>query len=168
MLEKEMASIARFIIESAGNPKPYFNEIMKDFVVPSIYFPPAEVRSSVFSLDSYEVGYSWFIKFFAQDKIGAYEKARVVMEQILKRRQNIPLYDIEGNVTGEKLRVKNPKIKALEDAAYQLMIEWDVVRGYEAEIIPKMKQFKVAGIEQDETGFLEPENPDYIANGGNE
>lgn len=168
MLEQEMAGIARFILESAGNPKPYFNEIMEDFVVPSIYFPPAEVSSSAFSLGSYEVSYSWFIKFFAQDKSEAYEKARNVMEQILKCRQSISLYDIEGNVTGEKIKVKNPKIKGLENAAYQLTVEWDVIRGYETEIIPKMKQFKVAGIEHDETGFLELDNPDYIASGGNE
>lgn len=162
-----MAGIARFILKYADNPQPYYNEIMKDFIVPSVYFPPAEVDSSAFSFDSYEVSYSWFIKFFARDKVGAYKNARTVMEQILRKRRLIPLYNIAGKATGENLQIKDPKIKGLDGAAYQLTVEWDVIRSYDTEIVPKMQRFKVDGWEkQEDTGTLSPADPDYIAKGG--
>lgn len=169
MLEEEMAGIARFVLECANNPQPYYNEIMKDFIVPSVFFPPAEVSSSAFSFDSYEVSYSWFIKFFAKDKTEAYEKARAVMEQMLRKRRLIPMYDMAGEATGEKLQIRDPKIKGLDGATYQLTVEWDVIRPYETDIIPKMQRFQVDGWEKgDDTGSLLPGDPDYIAKGGND
>ena len=38
MLEKEVASIIKFILDSAGNPVPYYHNMPENFVVPSVYF----------------------------------------------------------------------------------------------------------------------------------
>ena len=44
MLEKEVASIIKFILDSAGNPVPYYHNMPENFVVPSVYFPSQYLR----------------------------------------------------------------------------------------------------------------------------
>lgn len=163
MLEQEMAGIAKAVLEAANNPTPYYNKILEDFIVPSIYFPPAEVSSSVFSLSSYCVSYLWFIKVFAIDKNEAFTMARVIMETILKKRCLVSLMNLDGSPTNESLRINTPSIKGLEGDAYQLTVEWDVVRRYEEEIAPKMQAYEVEGWgKREDEGSLSPNDSNYI------
>ena len=43
MLEQEMASIMKYVIDRAGKPAPYYWEVPAHFVVPSAYFPMPEI-----------------------------------------------------------------------------------------------------------------------------
>ena len=64
MLEKEIASIIRFILESCGNPVPYYHNMPESFIVPSVYFPVPEVSQNPDTMSAYGAEYTMFVNFF--------------------------------------------------------------------------------------------------------
>ena len=64
MLEQEIASAIKFILESAGRPTPYYHNVPQGFLVPAVYFPPPEIISAGDTLLTYSLEYSWYVKFF--------------------------------------------------------------------------------------------------------
>ena len=43
MLEQEMASIIKFVLDRAGGPSPYYWNVPRHFCVPAAYFPTPEI-----------------------------------------------------------------------------------------------------------------------------
>lgn len=68
MLEQEVASVIKYIIEKSGNPYPYYNEVPEDFIVPAVYFPVPEIVTGADTLSTYKLTYLWFIGFFIKTK----------------------------------------------------------------------------------------------------
>lgn len=124
MLEKEIAGIIRFVLDSAGNPTPYYHNVPESFAVPSVFFPSPEIECQPDTLSSYGAEYTMFVKFFHSSTEGAYELALPVFHRINAVRRMIPLYDISGKVTGEIIRIKNTQLKKADECAYQLQIGW--------------------------------------------
>ncbi len=144
MLEQELASIIHTVLDAAGEVTPYYHKQAKDFMVPSIYFPVPDKFSGSNSLSSYEISFMWLIKVYASDTMSAYEIASNVLEDIVSHRNLIPLYNMDGSLTGKSLRVKFPKLRKIEEGIVQIQIEWNCIRAYYQEPAEKMTNFKAA------------------------
>lgn len=163
MLEQEMASIAKFILSTANMAKPYYNRIQEGFVIPSIFFPPAEIESSAFSLSSHEITYAWVVKFFGYNTENANSMAIQAMYEIVRNRCIIPLYDLAGNLTGVKIHIKYPEAKIIEEGVAQLYIQWSVVRSNIEDVRPKACNYEIVGWNTpDDSGTLQVGDLNYI------
>lgn len=161
MLEQEIASIIKFTLDSADNPAPYYNEVKKDFVVPSIYFPTPEIDSDGETFTTYRLGYSWFIKLFHKTTEGAYAMALKVLVALKGARNCVPIIGTDGNPTGEKLRIKDPTIKKLDSGVYQLTIMWDSRRPYNDPEYLSSQGFTIEGWSKAEN-YLERQFSDEV------
>ena len=130
MLEQEVASIIKFVLDSAGNPAPFYNEIKENFVVPSCYFPAPEIDTDGETFSAYRLRYNWFIKFFHKTTEEAYAIARNALIALKGARNSVPIIDTDGKPTGEILRLLDPSIKKLDSGVYQLSLAWDSRRPY--------------------------------------
>lgn len=125
MLEQEMASIIKFVLDRAGGPSPYYWNVPQNFTVPAAYFPPPEVETGGETFLTYGVDYTWFIKLFHATEQGAYSMGSAVLEAIRAARNLIPLIAEDGStVEGSWVRVNDPALKALDDGAAQLTVGW--------------------------------------------
>ena len=144
MLEQELASAIKFILEQSGNPAPYYRNVPQDFIVPAAYFPVPEIEAKPFSLHAYALTYIWFVKFFNKDTRSAYGMGNQVLTAITARRNIIPLIDADGVKTGRLLRLKDPKLRDVDDGVVQLAIEWDSRRPYHTEKSEKMAELELS------------------------
>ena len=145
MLEQEVASIIKFTLDNAGNPAPYYGEIKKDFVVPSCYFPSPEIDTDGETFRTYRLRYSWFIKFFHKTTEEAYALALSVLLALKRARNLVPIIGEDGEPTGERLRIQDPSMKKLDSGVYQLVIEWDSRRQYDAPTVVNMQEYYIYG-----------------------
>jgi len=142
-LEQEIASAIKFILDSSGNPAPYYWNVPQDFVVPSAYFPTPEIESSGDTLNSFNLNYSWYIKFFHKNTQSAHELAFAALTEILQNRNLIPLINEDGEFTGKGFRINDPELKKIDDGAVQLTLNWDSRRPYHKNPATKTKKFKI-------------------------
>jgi len=143
MLEQEIASAIKFILDSADNPAPYYYEVSQDFIVPAVYFPQPEIDSRGDTLLTYALEYSWFIKFFHKDAQSAQALAFAALTAIQFQRNRIPLIDEDGKLTGRSFLVKDPLLKSISDAA-QLTLMWDSARPYYNKEYPVVQMFNAS------------------------
>jgi len=137
MLEQEIASAMKFIIDKAGNPAPYYGNVPQDFLVPAVFFPQPEIDSEGYTLDSYALKYSWFVKFFAKDTQSAQHMGRSVLTALKGNRNAVPLIDEDGELTDRRFRMKDPLLKPIDDMAVQLTLMWVSPRLYDADDVQK-------------------------------
>lgn len=137
MLEQEIASAIRFIIDSTGNPTPYYHNIPQDFLVPAVYFPPPEIVSAGDTLRTYSLEYSWYVKFFHKNTQGAEALAFAALTALQARKNVVPLIDEQGELTGRGFRMLDPELRPLENAA-QLTLMWRSPRPYNEDPAQKM------------------------------
>ncbi|MCX4265958.1 MAG: hypothetical protein OSJ64_03975, partial [Firmicutes bacterium] len=60
MLEQELASIMKYLLDTADNPSPYYWQVPQNFVVPAIYFPIPEIVSGGETFLTYKLDYAWY------------------------------------------------------------------------------------------------------------
>lgn len=145
MLEQELASIMKFTLDRAGNPSPYYYEVPQDFNVPAVYFPTPEIETGGETFVTYSMEYIWFIKIFHKSEQEAYAIGLSVLTAIKGNRNLIPLIDETGERAEGNIRVKDPKLKVLDNGAAQLTLEWTSRRPYNAEEAVKMQSYEVEG-----------------------
>lgn len=145
MLEQELASIIRFTLDRAKNPSPYYWEVPQHFNVPAVYFPTPEIATGGETFLTYSVDYAWYIRFFHTTSQRAYADAFSVLTAIKGNRNLIPLISETGERAEGSIRVKDPKIKVLDNGAAQLTIEWRSRKPYESEQAVKMQHYEVEG-----------------------
>lgn len=143
VIEQEVASLIKFILDSAGNPAPYYNEVKENFVVPSIYFPSPEINSDGETFNTYRLGYTWRVKLFHKTTEDAYAMALKALTAIRAARNLVPLIGEDGSETGELLRIEDPEIKKLDSGVYQLVISWDSRRPYNDPEFEKMQSYSM-------------------------
>lgn len=125
VLEQEMASIMKYVIDRAGKPAPYYWEVPAHFVVPSAYFPMPEIDTGGETFLTYYMDYAWYIKLFHRKKEEAYQLGHAVLTAIRAARNLIPMIAEDGSEIEESwVRVNDPKLKMLDDGAAQLTINW--------------------------------------------
>lgn len=131
MLEQEMASIIRFVLDRAGGPAAYYWNVPQHFSVPAAYFPTPEVDTSGETFLTYGVDYAFYIKLFHKTQQRAYAMGFDVLTAVRKARNLIPLISADGKeIEGSWVRVSDPKLKVLDDGAAQLTINWRCRRAY--------------------------------------
>ena len=131
MLEQEMASIIKYVLDKAGGPSPYYWNVPQNFSVPAAYFPTPEIDTGGETFLTYYMDYVWFIKLFHKTGQGAYSLGHAVMTAIRAARNLIPLIAEDGSeVAGSWVRINDPQLKVLDDGAAQLTISWRSRRPY--------------------------------------
>jgi hypothetical protein len=141
MLEQEIASAIKFILESADNPAPYYYEVPQDFLVPAVYFPPPEILSRGDTLATYALEYSWYVKFFHKDAQSAHALGMAALTALQYKKNIVALIDTAGELTGRGFRMNDPALKIIDDGAVQLALSWDSRRPYYREPVQKMMKF---------------------------
>lgn len=131
MLEQDIASIMKFVLDKAGNPAPYYWKVPKSFAVPSVYFPTPEIDTGSDTLSTYSMDYIWSILFFHTTTEKAYQCALQVLTAIRTGRNRIAVINIDGNETKEVLRVNDPKLKPIDNGAVGLELTWTSRRPYD-------------------------------------
>ena len=65
MLEQEMASIIKYVLDRAGGPSPYYWNVPRHFSIPAAYFPTPELDTggetfltywTLYGISSYSTG----------------------------------------------------------------------------------------------------------------
>lgn len=140
MLDQELASAMKFIIETAGTLKPYYYEVPQDFEYPAVFFPQPDIVSFGDTLKTYALSYNWYIKFFHKDTQSAQAVCFKVLEALQYRRRNVPLIASDGSLTGKTFKLNDPTTRPLDHAA-QLTLSWDSPRPYHMEHFPKVEHF---------------------------
>ena len=131
MLEQEMASIIKFVLDKAGGPAPYYWNVPQNFSVPAAYFPTPEIDTGGETFLTYYMDYVWFIKLFHATAQGADRLGPPVISAIRAERNLIPLIAEDGSeIAGSWVRVNDPQLKVLDDGAAQLTISWRSRRPY--------------------------------------
>lgn len=132
MLEQEIASLIKYILNTAGNPSPYYYEVSEGFLVPSAYFPPPEIASNGGTLSTYTLSYTWFVKFFHKDTPLAHGVGLSVLTALQSNRNRVPLIAADGAETGKLFHIKDPSLKKIDGASgvSQLTLMWDSPRPY--------------------------------------
>lgn len=139
MLEQEIASIIKYILEASGKEiSPYYYSVPEKFVVPSCYFPVPEVNSYGDTFNTYVLEYMWKVIFFHNKTQEAYLYAIKTLEAIRKKRNLIPLIDVNGEYTGSGIRIDDPIIKPVDEGAVQLFLQWKSHRPYDIKKVQKM------------------------------
>lgn len=129
-LELELSSIFEFVIKAADNPQPYYENIPESYYVPAAYFPVPELVTYGDTFTTYAAEYSWYINFFHSSSQDAYILASKALTAIAEAHNLIPLIDADGNKTGRGIRIKDPKIKPVDDCSVQLLIRFISHRPY--------------------------------------
>lgn len=123
MLDQEKGSIIKFF-QTVNPGKIYIEEVPKDFVTPSMYFPPPFLDTSRSSFSSYQKDYQMFVKVFEETKLAAAAKGEKIIDELNKNRNIIKLYDVDGNLTNESIKISKVNGKIIDDGAYQIEINW--------------------------------------------
>lgn len=137
MLEQEIASTMKFILDNTGSPTPYYRSVPQGFLVPAVYFPPPEIISAGDTLLTYSLEYSWYVKFFHRNTQKAQALAFAALTALQSRKNVVPLIDEKGRQTGRGFRMLDPLLKPLDNAA-QLTLMWKSPRPYNADPSQKM------------------------------
>jgi len=130
MIEQELASIIKFILEAAGSPAPYYWEVPAKFTRPAIYFPTPEIDSGGETFRTYRLEYTWYLKFFHNSTMEAHNMALAVYEAIKKARNLVHLIDENGDTLRQGIRLGEPKLKPIDEGVVQVMIRFVSRRPY--------------------------------------
>ena len=151
MLEQEIASIIKFVLDKSEKPAPYYYNVPRSFAVPAAFFPVPEITTNGETFRTYRMEYDWFIKFFHSTTEKAHAKAMMALTAILENRNLIPLIDTDGTPTGKGLRINDPAIKPLDDGAVQLKISFISRRPYNRPDVQKMQHYNIESWTDGET-----------------
>jgi len=145
LLEQELASIMKYVLEQAGNPSPYYWRVPQHFSVPAVYFPVPEIRSGGETFLTYKLDYAWYVKIFHKSSQLACALGQRVLTAIVSRRCLVPLIAPNGERAAGALRLDDPALKPLDEGAAQLSLNWRSRRPYNAGVAGKMQRFEVEG-----------------------
>lgn len=149
-MEQEIASIIKYVLDASENPTPYYYRVPQGFHVPAIYFPAPEVDTKGNTFHSYKINYVWYLKFLHRHTNAAYEVAIKALQAIKNNRNIIPLVDFEGNQLADGIRLKDTKLKEVEEGAMQLMLSWSSIQPYHAEVLQKAQEFVLNFFEKEQ------------------
>lgn len=121
-IEKELASIVRFVENNTDGLEKIFERIPQDFPVPSVFFPMPELTARKVTMQTMRTTLMWYIKFFASSDVEAYTLASSIESLILYRNCHIPLYAEDGAEEEKTLPVTVPEVIKVDYGVYQIKI----------------------------------------------
>ena len=130
MLDREIASAMRFLIDSAGNPYAYYYSIPEQFRVPSIYFPQPNITTHGDTLSTYALEFNWCVAIFDVDTQSAHARAFDVLNALQRVKCVIPLVDEKGELTGRGFRIRDPSSRSIDENEKRLILKWRSPRPY--------------------------------------
>lgn len=137
VLEQEIASIARFILDNAAPEdgtelSPYYWKVPQSFAVPAVYFPIPEIDTDGDTLAHFGMDYVMYVCFFDRTSEDAYRYALKAVTSIRSKRNLIPLIGMDGQqLEGRWVRIDDPDLRMPDNGAAQLQIRWRSRRPYE-------------------------------------
>ena len=130
LLEQEIASAMKFLIDAAGCPNPYYYNVPEDFFTPAVFFPQPEISTRGDTLSTFALEFRWYVKFFDKDSQSAQHTAIRVLAALQEKRCVVPLIDENGSLTGRGFRMKDPSMRLVDEGAVQINLSWDSPRPY--------------------------------------
>lgn len=123
-LEQYLASAVRYIQNRAETKQaPYFDDVPKDFAVPSLYFPVPQTRSKKVTFQTYLTTIRVEAWFFAATDWEAYADAANVRDCLLLDDCRIDVMEKDGTLTGKIFRVTEPEIREIDTGIVKLSFE---------------------------------------------
>lgn len=131
MIEQEMASIIKFVLDKAGGPSPYYWNVPQSYRTPAAFVPTPEVDTGGETFLTYYADYVWYIRLASKTGQGAYSLGAAVISAVKAARNLIPLIAEDGSeIAGSWVRVDDPNLKVLDNGDAQLTISWRSRRPY--------------------------------------
>lgn len=130
MIEQELASIIKFVLDATGNPAPYYHNIPEDFYVPAAYFSTPEITTGGETFLTYRMEYDWYIHFIHSTTEDAHAMALKAITAIKESRNLIPLIGMDGAKTGDGIRINDPSLRVVDRGVVRLMIRFVSRRPY--------------------------------------
>lgn len=143
MIEQEMASIIKFILDNTEKSSPYYHNIPENFYVPATYFPVPEITSRGETFLTYALEYTWYVKFFDVDSQSAYFRAYQAINALQARRNVITLLDENGAEISAGLRLNDPSISVIDVGVAQIVLRWASRRPYAQSETSKMQTYDI-------------------------
>ena len=132
MLDREIASAMKFLIDAAGKPHAYYYSIPEEFKVPSIYFPQPNITTLGDTLSTYALEFNWYVTIFDVDTQSAHTRAFNALNALQHGKCVIPLIDENGELTDRGFRIKDPSTRSIDDSVERLILKWRSPRPYHA------------------------------------
>lgn len=148
MLEQELVSIVRFILDNTSNSSPYYHNLPESFCTPATYFPVPEISSRGETFLTYALEYTWYVKFIDIDTQSAYIRANQALNALQAKRNIITLLDENGAETSAGLRLYDPAINTVDTGIVQIKLSWASRRPYFSEDVLKMQKFELEAWEK--------------------
>lgn len=145
MIENEVASIIKAVLDCSDIANVYYNNIPESFAVPAVFFPSPEIEIQPDTLSGYASEYTMYVNFFHSTTEDAYELAVPVLHGITSLRKLVPLLNTYGEETGDFVRIKNMNLKKADECAYQLQIDWISRRPYTRSEAELVREFYING-----------------------
>lgn len=143
MIEQELASVIRFVLDNAGDVYPYYWNVPESFRYPAVYFPVPEAVTGGETMLTYNVDFTLYVKFFSATTQEAYGTGLNVVNAVRADRNLVPLVNEDGETLKEGIRVRDPALKVLDDGAAQMSVSWRSRRPYNGVEAEKMMKFVV-------------------------
>lgn len=129
MIEREVASIIRFILDNAGEITPYYNSVPANFLVPAVFFPPPEASDGADTLYSYSATYLWPITFHASTSEEAYATALLVLHELKRKRSRVPYLHDDGKKDERGMKISSAEVKLVDECVAQLLLTFKARKG---------------------------------------
>lgn len=141
LIEQEIASIMRFLLDAAGNPNPYYYSVPEKFITPAVYFPTPEVGTGGETFRTYRMEFAWFITFYCDTTEAAYALSHKALSAIMRSRMLIPLIGEDGKAAGGYVRITSASEKGVDTGVYQLYLTFVSRRPYDAAEVEAANNF---------------------------
>lgn len=139
MLDQEKGSIIKFF-QTINPGKIYIEEVPKDFVTPSMYFPIPLLDTSRDSFSSYNKDCQMFVKIFEETKLDAATKGEKIIDEINKNRNIIRLYTPDGKETDRSIKISKVNGRIIDDGVYQIELNWKTGKPLGREDVKKINK----------------------------
>ena len=142
-MDRYVASLARACLEMGGLETFYTDNIPSDFAVPSLYFPPEEIDPSGSALNSYRTDYTIYAKVFAATRQDAMDIAESIVEEMMRLRRLLPVYNPDGTESGELIKVDPPAARVIDEGVAQINLAYHIVRKYKEQQVTMVQNIGI-------------------------
>ncbi|CAI6221842.1 phage portal protein [Bacillus subtilis] len=119
----------------------YEKEIPQDFVVPSLYIPPASTVDGVDTVSTFQKSYVLNVKLFHKNAQEAHNEAERIADTLRSKMGLIPLMRESGEDTGDFIRLSRIETRISDDYA-SIVLNWTSRYWYEREQHPSLENFE--------------------------
>jgi hypothetical protein len=125
MIEQQIASIARNLIDICGIEKVYLDDVPEEFETPSLYIPfPESVDNTFDSVDTFRRDYVVYINIFHNTTTQAMEVADDVCLNLYSQNLKVPIIRVNGSLDSSYLKLDKCTSSKIDNGVSQVAIQW--------------------------------------------